>query len=66
VGELFCDALQAGACWTLDSIGYNFRHEIELPPKSFDKFQLRYEIMTTLGARATLRFDVRHVPHDRH
>lgn len=74
VDDVLFDALQNGGAWTLDDVGYNFRHEIgdEVPqiaarPRCFG---LEYELTLSHGETTRLRFQVRAVDevniHERH
>jgi len=58
------DALQNDATWTVDAIGYNFRHEIDV--SQYEAFlvvgavyQVRYEIVPVVGQKIIFRFCVR-------
>ncbi len=58
------DVLQTDATWTVDSIGYNFRHEIDVSqyeafPKAGDIYQVRYEVTPATGQKIVFRFQVR-------
>ena len=58
------DALQNDATWTVDSTGYNFRHEIDVSqheafPKAGEIYQIRYEVTPVTGQKIVFRFRVR-------
>ncbi len=58
------DALQNDATWTVDTEGYNFRHEIDVSqneafPKAGEIYQVRYEITPVTGQKIVFRFRVR-------
>ncbi len=58
------DVLQNDATWTVDSIGYNFRHEIDVSqheafPKAGEIYQIRYEVTPVTGQKIVFRFRVR-------
>jgi hypothetical protein len=63
VGDVIFDTLQMGVLWTVDEIGYNFRHEIDVSedeafPKAGARYQVRYEITPTSGQKTIVRFQV--------
>ncbi len=58
------DALQNDSTWTVDSVGYNFRHEIDVSqheafPKAGVIYQVRYEVTPVTGQKIVFRFRVR-------
>ena len=58
------DVLQTDASWTVDSVGYNFRHEIDVSqyeafPKAGQIYQVRYEVTPVTGQKIVFRFRVR-------
>ncbi len=58
------DTLQNDSTWTVDSVGYNFRHEIDVSqyeafPKAGEIYQVRYEVTPVTGQRIVFRFRVR-------
>jgi hypothetical protein len=64
VSDVIFDALQTGGLWTVDAIGYNFRHEIDVGtseafPKAGVQYQVRYELTPTTGQRTIVRFQLR-------
>jgi hypothetical protein len=64
VADVIFDSLQTGGLWTVDEIGYNFRHEIDVSadeafPKAGAQYQVRYEITPTSGQKTTVRFQLR-------
>ena len=64
VGDVVFDTLQTGGLWTVDEVGYNFRHEIDVSadeafPKAGVQYQVRYEIRPTAGQKTIVRFRIR-------
>jgi hypothetical protein len=64
VADVIFDSLQTGGLWTVDEIGYNFRHEIDVSadeafPKAGAQYQVRYEITPTSGQKTIVRFQLR-------
>jgi hypothetical protein len=64
VADVIFNALQTGGLWTVDAIGYNFRHEIDVStteafPKAGVQYQVRYELTPTTGQKAIVRFQLR-------
>jgi hypothetical protein len=64
VSNVVYDTLQTGGLWTLDEVGYNFRHEINVSsaeafPKAGAQYQVRYELTPTAGQRTIVRFQLR-------
>lgn len=58
------DTLQNDSTWTVDSVGYNFRHEIDVSqyeafPKAGEIYQVRYEVTPVTGQKIVFRFRVR-------
>ena len=58
------DVLQTDSTWTVDAVGYNFRHEIDVSqyeafPQAGDVYQVRYEITPVSGQKIVFRFQVR-------
>ena len=58
------DALQNDSTWTVDSVGYNFRHEIDVSqheafPQAGEIYQVRYEVTPVTGQKIIFRFRVR-------
>jgi hypothetical protein len=63
VEDVLFDSLQTGGLWTVDDVGYNFRHEIDIGvaeafPKAGVDYQVRYEIVPSMGQKAILRFQL--------
>jgi len=64
VANVIFNALQTGGLWTVDEVGYNFRHEInvgtsEAFPKAGAQYQVRYELTPTTGQKPIVRFQLR-------
>lgn len=64
VSEVVFDTLQTGGPWTVDAVGYNFRHEVavganEAFPAAGRDYQVRYELQSVSGARVVVRFQLR-------
>ena len=64
VADVIFNALQTGGLWTVDEVGYNFRHEIDVStteafPKAGAQYQVRYELTPTTGQKAIVRFQLR-------
>lgn len=64
VANVIHNALQTGGLWTVDEVGYNFRHEIDVVsseafPKAGVQYQVRYELTPTTGQKTIVRFQLR-------
>jgi len=64
VADVIFNALQTGGLWTVDAVGYNFRHEIDVSttdafPKAGVQYQVRYELTPATGQKAIVRFQLR-------
>lgn len=64
VANVIYNTLQTGGLWTLDAVGYNFRHEIDVTsseafPKAGVEYQIRYELMPATGQKSIVRFQLR-------
>ena len=64
VAGVIFNALQTGGLWTVDSVGYNFRHEIDVGsseafPKAGAEYQVRYKLTPTTGQKTIVRFQLR-------
>ncbi len=64
VADVIFNAPQTGGLWTVDSVGYNFRHEIDVNtreafPKAGVQYQIRYELTPTMGQKSIIRFQLR-------
>ncbi len=62
--DVVFDTLQLDAVWTVDAIGYNFRHELDVSlneafPKAGGVYQVRYELTPVLGQKIVFRFHMR-------
>jgi hypothetical protein len=64
VADVIFNALQTGGLWTVDDVGYNFRHEIDVTeteafPKAGAQYQVRYQLTPTAGQKTIVRFQLR-------
>jgi len=64
VAEVIFDALQNDEAWTIDTTGYNFRHELDVSQnEAFSQagrlYQVRYELTPGDGQKIVFRFKVR-------
>jgi hypothetical protein len=64
VASVIFNALQTGGLWTVDDVGYNFRHEINIStneafPKAGVQYQVRYELTPASGQKTIVRFQLR-------
>lgn len=64
VANVIFNALQTGGLWTVDAVGYNFRHEINVStneafPKAGAQYQVRYVLTPTSGQKTIVRFQIR-------
>ena len=64
MSSVIFNALQTGGLWTVDEVGYNFRHEINVSsseafPKAGVQYQVRYELTPTTGQKSIVRFQLR-------
>ena len=64
VEDVVFDVLQTDPLWTVDAVGYNFRHEIDVStteafPKAGAQYQVRYELTPTAGQKTIVRFQLR-------
>ena len=60
------DTLQLDSAWTVDTVGYNFRHELDVSlneafPSAGKLYQVRYELTPVLGQKIVFRFQVRSI-----
>lgn len=63
VADIFFDALQTDALWTVDAIGYNFRHVLDVSvDQAFTiagrRYLVEFELTPTSGQVILLRFRV--------
>lgn len=63
-GSVLYSSLQTGAPWSVDSTGYNFRHDLSVAsheafPNAGRKYQIRYEMNPTVGQVIVFRFQIR-------
>jgi len=64
VSDVVFNTLQVDARWTIDSVGYNFRHEIDVSTSpaftvAGPYFQVRYELTPIVGQVVVARFKLR-------
>jgi hypothetical protein len=64
VANFVFDSTQLDELWTLDDIGYNFRHEIQVDghhrfPKPGFHYQVRYRLTDSNGKTTVVRFQLR-------
>ncbi len=64
VTDVVFDTLQTDLSWTVDTEGYNFRHELDVSlNEAFSiaggVYQVRYELTPVLGQKIVFRFHVR-------
>jgi hypothetical protein len=64
VDEVLFDSPQVGRLWSLDDVGYNFRHEIHFGwdrvfPKAALRYEMRYELVSVSGEKTIVRFMLR-------
>jgi hypothetical protein len=64
IADVIFNALQTGGLWSVDEVGYNFRHEIDVAsseafPKAGAQYQVRYELTPTTGQKSIVRFQLR-------
>jgi hypothetical protein len=64
VASVIFNALQTGGLWTVDEVGYNFRHEIDVSqdeafPKAGALYQVRYVLTPASGQKTIVRFQIR-------
>ncbi len=62
--DVVYNTLQTDTTWTVDAIGYNFRHELDVSQhEAFAKvgqvYQVRFEVTPTSGQKIVFRFRVR-------
>ena len=61
VAEVVFDSPQIGDWWTVDAMGYNFRHQIYFDrsqkiSRAGLRYEVRYEVTLTGGQQAVIRF----------
>ncbi len=64
IADVVFDTLQDDDAWTVDSVGYNFRHELDVSSdEAFSEagrmYQVRYELLPVTGQKIIFRFQVR-------
>ena len=63
VRDVIFDSLITDYLWTVDDVGYNFRHEIALgenvvSPQADTHIDIRYVLTPTTGAKTSVRFQL--------
>jgi hypothetical protein len=63
VPQVLFDALQNGDLWSLDALGYNFRHAFDFTQSDTcamagKHFDVRYEFTPKIGQKAIIRFQL--------
>ena len=58
------DTLQNDDAWSVDEVGYNFRHEIDVTqneafPNAGSVYQVRFEIVPVVGQKIVFRYQLR-------
>lgn len=61
VEEVIFDVLQTNGGWTVDEVGFNFRHELDISAdEAFTEagrvYQVRYELVPVTGQKLVFRF----------
>jgi hypothetical protein len=61
VEDVIFDVLQTGNGWTVDEVGYNFRHELDISDdEAFTEtgrvYQIRYELLPVTGQKLVFRY----------
>ncbi len=64
LSDVVFDTLQTDEAWTVDAVGYNFRHELDVTqneafPKAGAIYQVRYELTPVTGQKIVFRFKLR-------
>ena len=64
VSDVIYDSLQNNDAWTVDTEGYNFRHELDVSTnEAFSEagkvYQVRYELTPITGQKIVFRFQLR-------
>lgn len=62
--DVFLDSLELGRLWDVDTVGYNFRHEIRANaggsfPRPGALYEIRYLLTPMQGPATILRFRIR-------
>lgn len=64
IEDVIFDSLQTDNGWTVDDVGYNFRHELDVSEdEAFSEagrvYQVRYELVPVTGQKIVFRFLLR-------
>ena len=64
VGDVLFDSLQARGLWTIDAVGYNFRHEFDVAQDDTllaagKRLDVRYVFTPRIGQKTIIRFQLR-------
>ena len=64
IADVVFDSPQTGETWTVDTVGYNFRHELDVSQdEAFTTpggvYQVRYELLPVTGQKIVFRFQLR-------
>jgi hypothetical protein len=64
VEDVIFDVLQTNGGWTVDEVGYNFRHELDVSTdEAFTGagrvYQVRYELQPVTGQKLVFRFQLK-------
>jgi hypothetical protein len=62
IGAVLFDALQKCRFWTVDDLGYNFRHEFDVHAhdgRAGEHYQIRYELTPTIGPKTIIAFQLK-------
>jgi hypothetical protein len=64
VGDVLFDSPQVGRSWSVDNVGYNFRHEIRFArgrtlPTNDERYEVVYQLALFNGRRIAVRFKLR-------
>jgi len=64
IADVVFDTLQSDDSWTVDTVGYNFRHELDVSlneafANAGGVYQVRYELTPVTGQKIVFRFQLR-------